>query len=228
MFYLVCYTTAILAILIIFQSLLQEMSLYSFKTPAEEGLAPCLCYSICHAYLICSESYWYNRPHPESHLVVTSPEVLHGHLHCVSILYTGCHKLYFNLYFLHYIRKHLSMADQKDPRRGSPLQGRRSHDAMGFRHLQLVWHLVPSRDQERRYRQAWIKHTLLFVKRHITHGASRLILLWSEGFKATSDHRFFISHHLLWLSLPSEIEPRTRSTCYPPLRTVCPGPNDVS
>lgn len=30
----------------------------------------------------------------------------------------------------------------------SPPRGWRSHDTMGFLHLQLAWHLLPSRDQE--------------------------------------------------------------------------------
>lgn len=60
---------------------------------------------------------------------------------------------------LNYIQNYPLRADEKQAWWGSPLQGWRSHDAMGFLHLQLAWHLLPSRDQEHWYRQAWSKKT---------------------------------------------------------------------
>lgn len=136
------------------------------------------------------------------------------------------------------------MADKKRTWRRSPLQGRRSHDAMGFRHLQLAWHLLPSRDQEHRYRQAWKKHTLVLVKGYITHGASTLILSRSKGLKPilTISSLYLTTY---WdCHLDQRLGQKHARACYPAaeklrqqhtsplptclLLTACPGPNDVS
>lgn len=45
------------------------------------------------------------------------------------------------------------MYDGEDAGDEDPPQGWKSHDATGLLHLLLVWHLLPSREQEHGYRQ---------------------------------------------------------------------------
>lgn len=83
---------------------------------------------------------------------------------------------------------------------------------MGFRHLQPAWHLLPSRDQEHWYRQAWKKHCCLLkgtahrancyggVSNALESSKTNVHDVWFNGILTRNQTASLLCHPLLRLS----------------------------